>query len=65
MFTRSVSPEKAPDTPTYVEIEFQQGDAVAVDGVALSPRPAADPLNELGGRTASAVSIWWRTVSSA
>src|SRR3954447_12220554 len=30
MFTRSVSPEKAPDTPTYVEIEFKHGDAVAV-----------------------------------
>ena len=32
MYTRSVSPEMAPDTPTYVEIDFDQGDAVAVDG---------------------------------
>src|SRR5579863_2154596 len=31
MFTRSVAPEKAPDKPTYTEIEFDRGDAVAVD----------------------------------
>ena len=50
MFTRSVSPEKAPDTPTYVEVEFRQGDAVAVDGVALSPAQVLTKLNELGGQ---------------
>src|SRR4051794_31161471 len=50
MFTRSVSPEKAPDTPTYVEIEFKHGDAVAVDGVALSPAQVLTRLNELGGQ---------------
>ena len=50
MFTRSVSPEKAPDTPTYVEVEFSQGDAVAVDGVALSPAQVLTKLNELGGQ---------------
>ncbi len=49
MFTRSVSPEKAPDTPTYVEVEFDQGDAVAVDGVRLSPATLLTRLNELGG----------------
>ncbi|KAF0222028.1 MAG: argininosuccinate [Rhodospirillaceae bacterium] len=49
MFTRSVSPEKAPDTPTYVEIEFEMGDAVAVDGVRLSPAQLLTKLNELGG----------------
>src|SRR5215469_10148485 len=32
MFTRSVAPEKAPDTPTYIEIEFEKGDPVAIDG---------------------------------
>jgi len=37
MFTRSVSPEQAPDTPTIVEIEFEKGDPVAVDGVKMSP----------------------------
>ncbi len=49
MFTRSVAPEKAPDTPTYVEIEFDGGDAVAVDGVKLSPAQLLTKLNELGG----------------
>ncbi len=49
MFTRSVSPEKAPDTPTYVEITFESGDAVAVDGVALSPAKLLARLNDLGG----------------
>ncbi len=50
MFTRSVAPEKAPDTPTYVEVEFKHGDAVAVDGVALSPAQVLTKLNELGGQ---------------
>ena len=49
MFTRSVSPEKAPDKPTYVEIEFEKGDAVAIDGVRLSPAALLTKLNELGG----------------
>jgi argininosuccinate synthase len=49
MFTRSVSPEKAPDRPTYVEIEFERGDAVAVDGVKLSPAALLTKLNGLGG----------------
>ncbi len=41
MFTRSVSPEKAPDKPTYVEVSFQAGDAVAIDGEKLSPATLA------------------------
>ncbi len=49
MYTRSVSPENAPDKPTYVEIEFKAGDAVAVDGVKLSPAALLTKLNELGG----------------
>ena len=49
MFTRSVSPENAPDQPTYVEIEFKNGDAVAIDGEALSPAALLTRLNELGG----------------
>ena len=49
MYTRSVSPEVAPDTPTYVEIDFDQGDAVAVDGQEMSPATLLTKLNELGG----------------
>ena len=49
MFTRSVAPEKAPDTPTYVEVAFEKGDAVAVDGERLSPAALLTRLNDLGG----------------
>ena len=49
MYTRSVSPENAPDTPTYVEIDFEQGDAVAIDGEKMSPATLLTKLNELGG----------------
>jgi argininosuccinate synthase len=49
MFTRSVAPEAAPDKATWVEIEFAGGDAVAVDGVKLSPAKLLTKLNELGG----------------
>ena len=49
MFTRTVAPEKAPDKATFVEVEFEGGDAVAVDGVRLSPAQLLTKLNELGG----------------
>ena len=49
VFSRSVAPEQAPDTPTVVEIEFEQGDPVAVDGERLSPAVLLTRLNELGG----------------
>lgn len=49
MFTRSVSPEMAPDTPTYIEVEFHSGDPVAIDGEKLSPAEMLTKLNELGG----------------
>ncbi|MCB9944364.1 MAG: argininosuccinate synthase [Geminicoccaceae bacterium] len=49
MFTRSVSPEMAPETPTYVEIGFERGDAVSVDGEGLSPAKLLIRLNDLGG----------------
>ena len=49
MYTRSVSPENSPDTPTYVEIDFEQRDAVAVDGEKMSPATLLTKLNELGG----------------
>jgi argininosuccinate synthase len=50
MFTRSVAPEKAPDQPEYVEIEFLKGDPVAVNGQALSPAALLTELNRLGGK---------------
>jgi len=43
-------PDKAPDTPTYVEIEFYQGIPVKVDGQALSPVALVERLNELGAQ---------------
>ena len=49
MFTRSVSPENAPDEPTVMEIEFDRGDPVAIDGVRLSPAALLTKLNEMGG----------------
>ena len=49
MFTRTVMPEKAPDRPQTVEIEFAGGDPVAVDGEKLSPASLLARLNELGG----------------
>src|SRR5277367_2494898 len=50
MFTRTVAPERAPDQAHYVEIEFERGDPVAVDGVRLSPASLLAALNEHGGR---------------
>jgi len=49
VFSRTVSPEAAPDKPTYVEIGFERGDAVSIDGEALSPATLLTKLNELGG----------------
>jgi len=50
MFTRTVAPERAPDQPQYLEIEFERGDPVAVDGVKLSPADLLAELNEHGGQ---------------
>jgi argininosuccinate synthase len=49
VFSRSVSPEDAPDRPTEIEIEFENGDPVAIDGVKMSPATLLTRLNELGG----------------
>jgi argininosuccinate synthase len=49
MFTRSVSPQDAPDTPAVVEIRFESGDPVAVDGKTLGPANLLERLNDLGG----------------
>ncbi|MEG1242246.1 MAG: argininosuccinate synthase, partial [Oscillospiraceae bacterium] len=45
----SVSPEMAPDKPTYVEIEFEKGSPVAVDGVKMKAADIIWKLNEIGG----------------
>jgi argininosuccinate synthase len=50
MYALTTRPEDAPDQPEYVEIEFEQGDAVAVNGQRLSPAKLLAKLNEFGGR---------------
>ena len=45
----SVSPEQAPDKPTYVTISFEKGNPVAVDGVKMAPVDLVLKLNEIGG----------------
>lgn len=50
MFVLSVSPEDAPDKATFIEIEFQEGNPVAVDGETMTPARLLAHLNELGGR---------------
>ncbi|RLC31664.1 MAG: argininosuccinate synthase [Deltaproteobacteria bacterium] len=49
MFVLSVSPEKAPDRATYIEIDFREGNAVRLDGESLSPAGILGRLNEQGG----------------
>jgi argininosuccinate synthase len=49
MFKLTVSPERAPDTPTYIEIDFAQGTPVAIDGEHLGPVALMTRLNDLGG----------------
>lgn len=44
-----VSPEKAPDKPTYIEIGFEAGEPISLNGEKLAPRPLLEKLNELGG----------------
>jgi argininosuccinate synthase len=49
MYVLTVSPEVAPNRPTYVEIDFAQGVPVAVDGVRMGPAALLHHLNRLGG----------------
>jgi len=49
MFTRTIAPELAPDKPTYVEIGFERGDPVSIDGEPLSPANLLRRLNDLAG----------------
>ncbi|SFE05054.1 argininosuccinate synthase [Nitrosomonas sp. Nm166] len=50
MWRWSVSPEKAPDEPEYLDIEFRHGDVVALNGHQLSPASVLQRLNQLGGK---------------
>ncbi len=50
MFQLTVSPEKAPDQPEYVEIEYEEGNPVAVNGERLSPATLLARLNAIAGR---------------
>jgi argininosuccinate synthase len=50
MFVLSVSPEKAPDKPTYIEVTFEKGVPVALDGKKMSGVELVSKLNEVGGK---------------
>ncbi len=49
VYQRTVAPEDAPDKPTYITVGFEKGDAVSIDGEAMSPATLLTKLNELGG----------------
>ena len=48
VFSRTVDPEKAPDKATYITIDFDRGDAVAIDGKKLTPAALLEMLNDFG-----------------
>ncbi len=50
MWRITVSPQKAPNRPEYVELEYRRGDIVAVNGKKLSPAKVLETLNAIGGR---------------
>ncbi|MCK9512937.1 MAG: argininosuccinate synthase [Pigmentiphaga sp.] len=50
MWRWTVSPEAAPDTPEYLDLTFEKGDIVAINGEALSPAQVLTRLNEIGGK---------------
>ncbi|HAJ26811.1 MAG TPA: argininosuccinate synthase [Syntrophus sp. (in: bacteria)] len=49
LFVLTVAPEAAPDKPTYVEVDFVNGNPIALDGKKLSPAKLMDKINELAG----------------
>jgi len=49
MFKTTVSPEDAPDKPAYLELTFEKGDCVAIDGKAMKPSDILRALNKIGG----------------
>ncbi|MDO5369487.1 argininosuccinate synthase [Paracoccus sp. (in: a-proteobacteria)] len=48
VYQRTVSPEDAPDQPEYIEVTFERGDAVAINGEAMSPATLLTALNDYG-----------------
>ena len=50
VYQRTVNPEDAPDKPEYIDIGFERGDAVSLNGERLSPADMLTKLNELGGK---------------
>jgi argininosuccinate synthase len=50
VYQRTVNPEDAPDTPEFIEVGFERGDAVSINGEMLSPATVLTKLNELGGK---------------
>jgi argininosuccinate synthase len=50
VYQRTVHPEDAPNTPEFIEITYEKGDPVAINGVAHSPAEMLTALNEYGGR---------------
>ena len=50
VYQRTVHPEDAPDTPEFIEIGFEKGDAVSINGKAMSPAEVLTELNTIGGR---------------
>jgi len=49
MWLWTVSPEQAPDKPLYIELEFEEGDIIAIDGKPMSPATVMEHLNKVGG----------------
>ena len=50
VYQRTVSPEQAPDQPSFIEIEFYKGDPIAIDGKKMTPAQILTNLNEIGGK---------------
>ena len=50
VYQRTVHPENAPDTPEFIEIGFERGDAVSINGMVLSPATILTTLNEYGSK---------------
>ncbi len=66
VYSRTIDPEKAPDQPTFITIDFEKGDATAIDGKKLSPAIiAGESSTSSVAPTASAGSTSSKTVSSA
>ncbi len=50
IFQRTISPEKAPNKPTYLSIGFKNGDPTSINGKKLTPEKILEKLNQLGGK---------------